>query len=296
MRYDIYVRLRDAMDEFVESEHPRDDDGKFTDKNGGSSSSKSDVKLLREYDEPLKRDKVLLLVNGKEKYVQKMFLGPDVAEKIGIKLSDKEISFFNYARELRLFPVGWSAVYGETPQEERERKKFLSDRDKQYLLEKEKKLVKERKIYKEHNIPRPKWDLEKAHEVENSVNWESIGNEREEKIFERKKSSKSKGKLSREDSFVAITDFILDTLKKSGYGVDKKYSNVSDSRYIYLYYPKNAEQHFAKIRISDHDDYYNTNNDTIHIFTGATSLISMLSDIDDQIPEYYKKYLDKQKN
>ena len=40
MRYDIYVRLRDAMDEFVKSEHPRDDDGKFTDKNGGSSSGK----------------------------------------------------------------------------------------------------------------------------------------------------------------------------------------------------------------------------------------------------------------
>lgn len=45
MRYDIYVRLRDAMDEFVESEHPRDDDGKFTDKNGGGASGESVAKL-----------------------------------------------------------------------------------------------------------------------------------------------------------------------------------------------------------------------------------------------------------
>lgn len=100
MRYDIYVRLRDAMDEFVESEHPRDDDGKFTDKNGGSSSSKSDVKLLQE------SGKSVQIQHGNQTFwLNKNRIGPDVAKRLGVKLSESDIQNYN-ARKQQGLTVG----------------------------------------------------------------------------------------------------------------------------------------------------------------------------------------------
>ena len=108
MRYDIYVRLRDAMDEFVESEHPRDDDGKFTDKNGGSSSGKSDVKLLQESGKS-----VQIQQGEKTFWLNKNRIGPDVAKQLGVKLSESDIQNYN-ARKQRGLAVGLEPA-GETP-------------------------------------------------------------------------------------------------------------------------------------------------------------------------------------
>lgn len=78
MRYDIYVRLRDAMDEFVESEHPRDDDGKFTDKNGGGASGESTTKLKDGFEIAHETRKAYLLKkDGKTFWVQKKWVRPD---------------------------------------------------------------------------------------------------------------------------------------------------------------------------------------------------------------------------
>lgn len=69
MRYDIYVRLRDAMDEFVESEHPRDDDGKFTDKNGGSSSGKKFLYKGHEIERFESPNEESFVINNSEKEI-----------------------------------------------------------------------------------------------------------------------------------------------------------------------------------------------------------------------------------
>lgn len=174
MRYDIYVRLRDAMDEFVESEHPRDDDGKFTDKNGGSSSGKSDVKLLKE------SGKSVQIQHGNQTFwLNKNRIGPDVAKRLGVKLSESDIQNYN-ARKKQGLPVGLelgdkkSATTQNVSQTKTQQETSFAYPPDSYTA---KIIEQSKKLYKKYKIPQIEWNLEEAKRLENDINWPTIQNE-----------------------------------------------------------------------------------------------------------------------
>lgn len=221
--------IKRVFNEFVEAEHPRDEQGKFTEKAGKDFKKRiSELEKERESSNVGKN----LYGNNIDEFVKNDLLEQHKQELSKETIEDQEV-LEDWAHSLEEINQdiedGFGDQYGRTTPFENEEQANEALRAELLM----------------------KYDVENDYNELSSDDWAR---------YREKFSSQS----SRDDFFEKYQDLARDILEDAGYNVVDSKSRISDSKYLYVY--DNEDKEVAKIRISDHDTHKNYGED-INLYT-----------------------------